>query len=143
LSTDPAAAIHFDEDPEEGKPSQGKKKISLVDYFYVKVLHLLLSDLIVVQSSSSTTGIALYYRQEEHFLAHGGTFLNDFTDVRSARSLLVNVSCANSTNVKLLRSSRSLAQYLPSSHFTDLSPLVFALVLSKKAWRSMPTTRTK
>jgi len=48
LSTDPAAAIHFDEDPEEGKPSSGKKKISLVDYFYVKVLFLFLRDLIVV-----------------------------------------------------------------------------------------------
>ena len=143
MSTDPAAAIHFDEDPEEGKPSQGKKKISLVDYFYVKVLSLFLSDLIVVQSSSPTTGIALHYRQEEHFLAYGGTFVNALTDVRSARSLLVNVSCASSTNVKLLPSSKSLALYLPSSHPTDSSPLVFALALSKRGWRSTPTTRTR
>jgi hypothetical protein len=143
LSTDPAAAIHFDEDPEEGKPSSGKKKISLVDYFYVKVSPLSLSDLIVVQSSSSTTRVALYHRQEEYFLAHGGTFLNDLTNVRSAKLLQVNVSCASSTNVKLLRSSRSPALYVPSSHLTDSSPLVFALVLSRRAWRSMPTTRTR
>ena len=43
LSTDPAAAIHFEEET-EGKGDSGgaatagqKKKISLVDYFYVKV----------------------------------------------------------------------------------------------------------
>jgi hypothetical protein len=36
LSSDPAAAIHFEEDPEDGSPATGKKKISLLDYFYVK-----------------------------------------------------------------------------------------------------------
>jgi hypothetical protein len=41
LSTDPAAAIHFDEDPDEAKGTGGKKKISLVDYFYVKVPHFI------------------------------------------------------------------------------------------------------
>jgi hypothetical protein len=45
MSTDPAAAIQFEEDPVDasasGKPGAAsaipKKKISLVDYFYVKV----------------------------------------------------------------------------------------------------------
>jgi hypothetical protein len=43
MSTDPAAAIQFEEDPIDtsGKPGAAstlpKKKISLVDYFYVKV----------------------------------------------------------------------------------------------------------
>jgi hypothetical protein len=43
LSTDPAAAISFEEDQptEDGKPgaqsSVPKKKVSLVDYFYLKV----------------------------------------------------------------------------------------------------------
>jgi len=41
LSTDPAAAIHFEEDPDEAKGTGGKKKISLVDYFYVKVSPIL------------------------------------------------------------------------------------------------------
>ena len=38
LSTDPAATISFDEDGEGTGDSTGKaKKISLVDYFYIKV----------------------------------------------------------------------------------------------------------
>ena len=69
LSTDPAASIQFEEDPEEGKT--GKKKISLVDYFYVKVSHST-AYLKVVQSPPSTTWFALHHRQEEHFLAYGG-----------------------------------------------------------------------
>jgi len=46
LSTDPAAAIHFEEETEgKGDSSAAgvvpaKKKISLVDYFYVKVTPL-------------------------------------------------------------------------------------------------------
>jgi hypothetical protein len=70
LSTDPAASIQFEEDPEEGKT--GKKKISLVDYFYVKVSHST-ANLKVVQSPPSTTWFALHHRQEEHFLAYGGS----------------------------------------------------------------------
>jgi len=37
LTTDPAAAIQFQEDPDEKAGGDAKKKISLVDYFYVKV----------------------------------------------------------------------------------------------------------
>jgi hypothetical protein len=71
LSTDPAASITFEEDPDAKSGAGGKKKISLVDYFYVKVSPFI-SSLTVVQSSSPTTWIALHHRQEEHFLANGG-----------------------------------------------------------------------
>jgi hypothetical protein len=108
LSTDPAAAITFDEDAEEGKV--GKKKISLVDYFYVKVFSWR-RNLTIVQSSSSTTWIALYYCSKEYFLAYGGTILFHLTPVRFAMSLQVKGSCANSMNVRQPHSSRLLALY--------------------------------
>jgi len=60
----------------EGSLATAKKKISLLDYFYVKVLISASSRLILqVQSPSPTTRIALCYRQEEHLLAHGGSLL--------------------------------------------------------------------
>jgi len=71
LSTDPAGSITFEEEPDEAKGIQGKKKVSLVDYFYAKVSHRA-KHLRIVQSSSSTTWVALHYRQEEHVLADGG-----------------------------------------------------------------------
>src|SRR5579859_4939964 len=100
----------------DGKP--GGKKISLVDYFYVKVSPPL-ATLIAVQSSSSTTWVALHHGQEEYVLAHGGTFPSDPVDGRSAKLPPVNVSCPNSTNAKPPHSSKSLALYLPPPHVSN------------------------
>ena len=104
LSTDPAAAIHFEEDLEwtEKSGAARKKKTSLVDYFYVKAFTLL-TILITVQSSSSTTWIALYHCPEEHIFADGGTFfIHPFVLLRYRFAMLLqdNASCANSMNDK-------------------------------------------
>lgn len=44
-----------------------------------RYIHLT-SRLIIVQQTSSTTWLALHHRQEEHFLAHGGTLLFESSD---------------------------------------------------------------
>jgi len=58
LTTDPAATIHFDEDPNEKTGNPGKKKISLVDYFYVKVIS--------VQQPVDNSTIAVFNNQACH-----------------------------------------------------------------------------
>ena len=71
LSTDPVAMITFDDEREQDKAGEGKKKISLVDYFYIKVLSCM--KLTIVQSPSPATRITLCHSPKEYILAHGGS----------------------------------------------------------------------
>jgi hypothetical protein len=66
----------------------------------------------------------------------------NISDCRSAKLLLGKGTCANSTNDRLLLSSRLLARYIPHL-LADNSPPDNALALSRKAWPSMTTTRTR
>lgn len=102
------------------------------------------SHLMEVQSPSPTTWIALCHRQEEHLLAHGGMPLPQVVSPisRSARSLLVNDSCVNSTSAKPRLSLRLLVPYVSILYIIDNRPHPTESGQSKKALLSKLTTRT-
>lgn len=145
LSSDPAAAIHFEEDHEEGAPVTGKKKISLLDYFYVKVSYPL-----IISANASTivasNNLACPASPSGKTLSCPWRFcpisLISLTS-RSARLLPVNVLCASSTNVRLLRSSRSPAPYFPSHSSPNCSLPPTGSAPSKKALPFKPTKGTR
>ena len=116
LTTDPARAIQFEQSDKPGEIPG--KKVSLMDYFYSRVL-IFLCCLMAVQYPTATTGITLCLEQERYFPSHGSRSRIDLTDCSYVKLFLGNVSCANLMSVKPLLSSRLLAQLLP--HVFNLS----------------------